>query len=300
MLTNKQLALIRYIVDHNDITIPNSLVSDVLQEDKSEKHRVLVDGFLKRVELKENLKYQFNNNFLYVEDVSNFHEKRYFLTVREKDLFQHVVKMRDVAEQMENMGIHYMNTSLLYGESGTGKTMFGRYLAYKLGLPFVYINLSFVISSRLGGTSQNLFSVFNNIKKTPCVFMLDELDCIGQNREGSDASDKERNNIVISLMQLLDNLSSRVIVLVATNRKDIIDNALLRRFSVKHEVVKLQKEERIALCENFLSSLPLEIPSSVRDEILREAELDSTQARLILMMTNYIADILMGMPKEVI
>ena len=79
--------------------------------------------------------------------------------------------------------------------------------------------------------------------------------------------------------------------IVTNKKKDIIDSALLRRFPVKHEVTRLTRNERIALRKNFLASLPLEIPSVAKEEIMRMAEQDCTQADLNVMLTEKIADV---------
>lgn len=180
--------------------------------------------------------------FVCVEEVSaSFKEGRYFLPEREKHLFSDIVKMKKVSEKMSELGISYVNSSLLYGESGTGKTTFGRYVAYKTGLPFCYLKFSNLVSSYMGNTSQNISKAFSWAIENPCVFMLDEIDCISISRSGASNSgaDGEMGRITISLMQEFDRLPNDVIVIGATNRKDRIDEALLRRFTIHHEVKRL-------------------------------------------------------------
>ena len=294
-LTSRQIHLVQHLISTDMDATTRHLIAGILRDDTSKEHETLVERLTKKLERDEMTRPQFNDTLLYVENVSEFCEDRYFLSEREEALFQHIVKMRSVAGKMSGMGIRYLNASLLYGESGTGKTMFGRFLAHKLDLPFVYINLSFVISSLLGGTAQNLCAIFSDIKRHSCVFMLDELDCIGVERGKTNTgdADKERNNMTISLIQLLDRVLSDVVILAATNRKDIIDSALLRRFPVKHEVTRLTRNERIALYKNFLASLSLGIPSVAKEEIMRMAEQDCTQADLNVMLTEKIADVLL-------
>ena len=99
------------------------------------------------------------------------------------------------------------------------------------------------------------------------------------------------SRIVISLMQNLDTLSSDVVLLAATNRKDIIDKALLRRFTNSHEIRRLSEEERYEMAKIFLD----DVGYSYDEEWLsRLAEKDATQAGLmndlILTLVNYFSE----------
>ena len=70
----------------------------------------------------------------------------------------------DVTTKMLAYGIPYTNSTLLYGVPGTGKTEFARYVAFKLGLPYAYLNFSCLIDSYLGKTAKNLNQVFDYCK----------------------------------------------------------------------------------------------------------------------------------------
>lgn len=129
---------------------------------------------------------------LKMEDVSNFNENRYYLTDREKDIFTQIAMAKNTNEKLSEMRIKYLNTTLLYGESGTGKTTFGKYVAYKLGMPFAYLNFAQCISSYLGATSKNIEKVFDYISKQKCVLMLDEIDAIGIKRGKEDLGEMSR------------------------------------------------------------------------------------------------------------
>lgn len=191
---------------------------------------------------------------LKMEDVSiSFNENRYYLTDREKKIFEQIEMANNTNKKLTEMGIRYLNSTLLYGESGTGKTTFGKYVAYKLGLPFAYLNFSQCISSYLGSTSKNIEKVFDYIAKQKCVLMLDEVDAIGTKRGTEDLGEMAR--IVIGLMQSFDLLENDVIVIGATNRKDMIDEALIRRFSIIHEVKTLNILETQNLIVNFLNNI---------------------------------------------
>lgn len=197
-------------------------------------------------------------NLLFKEDVSGtFIPERYYVSKREADLTERILRKNRSAQRLGNAGINYLNATLLYGESGTGKTQFGRYLAYTMGVPFLYFNLSRTIDSYMGGTSKNLNKGFNYIKGTPCVFMIDELDAVSTNRANGDGTGAggEMNRITVSLMQNLDQLSSDVVLLAATNRPELVDDAVKRRFSIKHEVKIFSPEELLQMSEHFLADV---------------------------------------------
>lgn len=197
-------------------------------------------------------------NLLFKEDVSGtFIPERYYVSDREAALTERILRKNRSAQRLGNAGINYLNATLLYGESGTGKTQFGRYLAYTMGVPFCYFNLSRTVDSLMGGTSKNLNKVFNYIKSTSCVFMIDELDAVSSNRARSDSTSAsgEMNRTTISLMQNLDQLSSDVVLLAATNRPELVDDAVKRWFSIKHEVQAFTPEELLQMSEHFLADV---------------------------------------------
>ena len=230
------------------------------------------------------------NNNIIIEDVSDFSEARYYLSPREKSVYEHIRKINKVSHRLHALNIRYINATLLYGESGVGKTMFGRYLAYKMDLPYVYINLAMTVDSKLGQTSQNLMSVFRDLKGVPCVLMLDEVDAIAEKRaDKTDSAGKEANRMVITLMQEFDCFTSDVIVLAATNRLDSLDPAFTRRFSLTHEVVRLTKEEMLTLAERFLSDVGFELGAEVV-EALVDKHCGMAQSYLINALIEEIAE----------
>lgn len=97
-----------------------------------------------------------------MEDVSiSFNENRYFLSKREKEVFENICRMRKVNQKLTELNIRYLNATMLYGESGTGKTTFGRYVAYKMGLPFCAVKFSGLINSYMGSTAKNIKKGFD-------------------------------------------------------------------------------------------------------------------------------------------
>lgn len=235
-------------------------------------------------------------NLLYKEDVSGtFIPERYYVSEREAALTERILRKNRSAQRLGNAGINYLNATLLYGESGTGKTQFGRYLAYTMGVPFCYFNLSRTVDSLMGGTSKNLNKVFNYIKGTPCVFMIDELDAVSSNRARSDSTSAsgEMNRTTISLMQNLDQLSSDVVLLAATNRPELVDDAVKRRFSIKHKVQVFTPEELLQMSEHFLADVRAHADFHVeydRGELVRYCGSGVKQSEVIDMLTESLAE----------
>lgn len=267
-------------VCNNDITGAKKILKIILEKDHTQANRAFCNRLLTRLnnssmnlmELPADIK-----SLLIMEDVSvSFNEKRYYLSQREQEIAEKIISMNRVAGRLADIGVNYVNSTMLYGESGTGKTTFGRYLAYKMGLPFAYLNFSRTVDSYLGSTQKNISKVFDYIKQQKCVFMLDEVDAIGTKRGKEDVGEMSR--IVISLMQNLDTLTSDITLLSATNRMDIIDEALLRRFTTKHEVKRFDENERREMAEKFFCDVGYKISPI---ELRELAALHDTQAGLM-------------------
>ena len=141
---------------------------------------------------------------------------------------------------------------MLYGQSGCGKTMLARYIAYKAKLPFVYVNFSYLLDSKLGGTQGNLARIFDYAKRAPCVLCFDEIDAIGMSRAQRDDVG-EMNRVVIALMQEIDRLSGNVIIVGTSNRFDRLDPALVRRFPLQYEIKPLSPGDAALLARNFFT-----------------------------------------------
>lgn len=268
-------------VCRNDLQSAKKIVKIILEQDKTQKNRMFVNRYLTMLnnsamnlmELPADLK-----NLLIMEDVPvSFNENRYYLSNRESKVVEKILKLNKASQRLAEIGVNYINSTILYGESGTGKTTLGRYMAYKMGIPFAYLNFSRVVDSYLGSTQKNISKVFDHVKQQKCVFMIDEIDAIGMRRRDSKEVG-EMSRIVISLMQNLDTLTSDVVLLGATNRLDIIDEALIRRFTTKHEVKRLNQQERYEMASKFLTDVDFDYDD---EWLIGICEKDNTQAGLM-------------------
>lgn len=257
---NEKIKNLLTAVADNDMKKAKYFASLIVAENKSKTNAAFCDYIknklqntsLNSITLPDDVK-----GILYMEDVSaTFNENRYYLSERENKLFNEIYDMYRASLKLSEMGIYYLNSILLYGESGTGKTLFGKFIAYKLGLPFVYMNFSNTISSYLGDTSKNIVKAFEYIGNQKCVFMIDEIDALGMMRGKEDVGEMSR--ITISLMQALDRVRNDTIIIGATNRSDMIDKALLRRFAIKHQVLKFNEKEMEDMIVKFLDDVGIE------------------------------------------
>ncbi len=271
-------------IAENDVREARKWALLALEADKTQKNKYFVNRYKNiltsegagMIELPGNLK-----DILLCEDVSlSFMENRYYVTERQEQIAKEILKMARISGKLMEMQIPYKNATLLYGPPGTGKTMFGKYIAYKMGLPFCYLNFSKVVDSYMGATSRNISQAFTYASTHPCVFMLDEVDAISCNRADGDRSSagKETSRITITLMQEFDRLANDVVVITATNRMDILDEAFTSRCSQKYEMLPFTPEESKCMVHKFLADINMEVPEDDIERVVR----DGKDQRLIM------------------
>lgn len=306
-MTNNQLKLIKAIAE-NKMTEAKQYAICCCVEDTTQKNAVFVKRYKNilennptMIEMPYNIK-----GMAQMEDVStSFREDRYYLSERENELLKKISGMNKAGLKLMEMGIPYLNAILLYGSSGTGKTTFGRYVAYKLELPFLYINFSYLIDSYMGKTSQNLRNIFDFARMNKCLLMLDEIDCIAQKRKGSsEGSTREFNNTTISLLQELDKIQNDSIIIGATNIPQALDPAVKRRFSIHHEIKTPSIEECINMMIQYLVSTGLSYDAlevkNVAKEFYSDSDTPPSQAHILNFMITKIADAVINDREEIL
>eukprot|EP01135_Chromosphaera_perkinsii_P010626 Nk52_evm26s2192 gene=Nk52_evmTU26s2192 len=123
---------------------------------------------------------------------------------------------------------------LLYGPPGTGKTLLAKAVATECGLKFMSVNGPELLNMYVGQSEANIRDTFEKARKfAPCVLFFDELDSLAPKRGNLGDSGGVMDRIVSQLLSELDQVSSRdapssVFVIGATNRPDLLDQALIR------------------------------------------------------------------------
>ncbi|CAM1359590.1 ATPase [Tenacibaculum litopenaei] len=136
-------------------------------------------------------------------------------------------------ETLRNYQLPVSHKLLFYGASGCGKTATAKALGKALEKKIFSIDLSEVVSSKLGETAKNIGSIFKKASRESCILFIDEFDGLGKLRNYDQKDSGEMKRLVTSLLQLIDNLSEDVILICATNYSEVIDTAILRRFQLR-------------------------------------------------------------------
>ena len=169
-----------------------------------------------------------------------------------KEALKEIVDFLHNPQKYESIGAQMPKGVLLQGPPGTGKTLLAKAVAGEANVPFFSISGSEFVEMFVGAGAARVRDLFNQAQeKAPCIVFIDEIDTIGKKRDGSLGGNDEREQTLNQLLVEMDGfaVNEGVIVLAATNRKDILDPALLRpgRFDrrVPVELPDLQGREAI-------------------------------------------------------
>lgn len=134
-------------------------------------------------------------------------------------------------ELFTRVGIAAPKGVLLYGPPGTGKTLLAKAIAANVDAAFLKIVASSIIEKYIGESSRLIREMFAFAREhEPCIIFIDEVDAIGGKRIEGNSSDREVQRTLMELLNQLDGFDSigKVKVIMATNRPDTLDPALLR------------------------------------------------------------------------
>ena len=163
-------------------------------------------------------------------------------------------------ELYESVGAEMPKGILLEGPPGTGKTMIAKAIATETKSNFISVSSSEFVEVFVGVGAQKVRNLFEEARKNkPCVIFIDEIDAVGKQRGGSgfrtngnDEQEQTLNQLLFEMDGFNDN--EDILVLAATNRKEVLDAALLRpgRFDRIIKVPLPDKYSREKILENYL------------------------------------------------
>lgn len=148
-----------------------------------------------------------------------------------KQEVQEFVDFLKAPEKYTKLGAKTPRGALLSGPPGTGKTLLAKAIAGEAGVPFFSISGSDFVEMFVGVGASRVRDLFKKAKeKSPSIIFIDEIDAVAKKRHGKFGGNDERDNTLNQLLVEMDGFDtdSKVIVLAATNRVDILDKAILR------------------------------------------------------------------------
>ncbi len=149
-----------------------------------------------------------------------------------KQDLQELVDFLKNPDKYRQMGARIPKGVLLYGPPGTGKTLLARAVAGEAGVPFINFSASEFVEMFVGVGAARVRELFGQARRrAPCIIFIDEIDAVGRHRMlAAGSGHEEREQTLNQLLVEMDGFGAYegIIVIAATNRVDILDQALLR------------------------------------------------------------------------
>lgn len=196
------------------------------------------------------------NNFVTFDDIKGMGKT--------KQQVQFIISQMKNWKELGSLGARPCKGALLFGPPGVGKTMLAKAIAKESGVGFISASGSDFNEVFVGVGAGRVRSLFELAAvNAPCVVFIDEIDCLGRRRRGGDGASQDHNQTLNALLQKMDGLNQAngILVIGATNRKDDLDEALMRpgRFD-RHFYIGApdNKKDRDELVEIYLKNKVLD------------------------------------------
>ncbi|CAM9090414.1 unnamed protein product [Discosporangium mesarthrocarpum] len=196
------------------------------------------------------------------EDVAGINEA--------KQEFEEFVTFLKMPQLFTAVGATPPKGVIIIGPPGTGKTLLAKAIAGEAGVPFISISGSEFVEMFVGIGASRVRDLFETAEKnSPCILFIDEIDAIGRQRgTGVGGSNDEREQTLNQILTEMDGFkpTSGIVVIAATNRADILDNALLRpgRFDRKIYVNLPDLYERMEILKVHGRDKKIDSKTSIR------------------------------------
>ncbi|KAL6604428.1 hypothetical protein ACP70R_042855 [Stipagrostis hirtigluma subsp. patula] len=177
-----------------------------------------------------------------------------------KEFERYIVRCIKSPEDYDEFGVSMQHGFLLFGPPGCGKTLIAKAVAHEAGANFIHIKGPELLNKYVGESESEVRKIFSRARiNSPCIIFFDEVDALATKRgkEGGWVVERLLNQLLIEL----DGAGQRrgVYVIGATNRIDVIDDAILRpgRFGKKHYVPLPGADERVSILKAHARSKPI-------------------------------------------
>lgn len=174
-----------------------------------------------------------------------------FLSGNAASTFETFIEDVKNEDLLSRSGVSTRLGMLISGPPGTGKTLLAGHVAARLSRPLYVVRLDSVVSSLLGDTAKNVRSVFDYVPARDGILFLDEMDAVAKLRDDRHELG-ELKRVVNTVIQSLDALEERAIVIGATNHAQLLDPAIWRRFPYRIEIGFPDETVRLDLWRHFL------------------------------------------------
>ena len=181
-----------------------------------------------------------------------------------KEELMEIIDFLKNPEKFQKLGGKVPRGVLLTGEPGTGKTLLSKAVAHEADVPFYFCSGSDFVEMFVGVGSSRVRDMFSELKKNDsAILFIDEIDAVGKARGMGFTANDERDQTLNALLVEMDGFEthSKIIIIAATNRPDVLDKALLRpgRFDRQVSVGLPDMNGRKQILNVHIKNIPIDM-----------------------------------------